>query len=393
MPSEERVIEDSEEDYESYSDSDSSHGLNHSEYLRLAREHMKDLRHRTKHQSGFSADQLSVPNSNERLRREIDDAQEDLQSAFQRLREAPTLPLLGGISEISTRQETNIPLTYPESLELPPACPNVSASQEYIALSHSDSSGARTSQYPKLFHLLSDDESSAHSDKGDSDENLHTSDETDINKRPMLPPPNPPHRSQGGLPFVAAVDKDNVMHDYKDRPIHQDTVTPPSQPESRQSPDQSSSRPKQFDIANDEILFPPFPVSSSLAETVIISSSLPIEVHDDHDGPSTRTKKPVLSPPHSTVIMDKKRKQLVDEGGSDCEAIAKKPKVQTTLQAEMQLISVMHNEERGMEGRQQTTQKKVVKGRPGPALFKQPAVRVGLSKRDRVDSLHAYLRR
>ncbi|KAK9248237.1 hypothetical protein V1506DRAFT_529368 [Lipomyces tetrasporus] len=418
MPLEERVIEDSEEDY----DSDSSHGLNHSEYLRLAREHMKDLRHRTKHQSGYSADQLSVPNSNEQLRREIDDAQEDLQTAFECLRGAPTLPGLGGISEISTRRETNILLTYPESLELPPACPNVPASQEYIALSHSASSGARTRPCQKLFHLLSDDESSADSDERDSDDNLHASDETDITKRPMLPPPNPPHRSQGGLPSVGAVDKDNIMHDYKDRPVHQGTVTPPSQPESRQSPDRSSSKPKQFET-NDEILFPPFPVSSSLAETVMISSSLPIEVHDDHDAPSNGTKKPVLSPSRSIVMMDKKRKQLVEEE-PDCEAncIAKKPKAQTshtTQQAEMQLIckqvipfqgnekatnsldankaylTVMHDEERGMEesAQQQTTQKKVAQGRPGLVLFKQPAVRVGLSKRDRVDSLHAYLRR
>jgi hypothetical protein len=66
MSLEERVIEDSEEDYEHFSDSDSSQGLNHSEYLRLAREQMKDeLRQRhSKGQSEHTTYESSIPNSN-----------------------------------------------------------------------------------------------------------------------------------------------------------------------------------------------------------------------------------------------------------------------------------------------------------------------------------------
>ncbi|KAK9317007.1 hypothetical protein V1522DRAFT_400209 [Lipomyces starkeyi] len=438
MSLEERVIEDSEEDYEHFSDSDSSQGLNHSEYLRLAREQMKDeLRQRhSKGQSEHTTYESSIPNSNEQLRREINDAQEDLQRAFSHLRKATvTRPALDDIStKHSIWGEVNISLTYPESLELPPAYSDVPASNDCVVFTHSTASqgnkqvlsnSARQGQCNKLFNVFSDHESSADSDEGDIEKELADTGVIDAayitDKLRMLPPPNP--SEAGFLSSPRTNGKENMIHDYKDNAVKQGTVSSASPPESQQAPNRTSTRKKQSEFADDLILFPPFPVSSSLAETVIISSSMPADLHDDHDAAPTEIEEPLPKPP---FVVEKKRKQLVEERTDhEIKTVAKKPKVQTgdtTVYADLEqrhaLITsplsptndeatenfevneadliVRHDANQGIghsrPRAEQTKRMMAINGKPG-VLFKQPAFRVGLSKRDRVDSLHAYLRR
>ncbi|KAK9432500.1 hypothetical protein V1505DRAFT_364845 [Lipomyces doorenjongii] len=433
MPLEERVIEDSEEDYDHFSDSDSSQGLNHSEYLRLAREQMKDelRQRRSKGRSEHTTDERSIPNSNEQLRREINDAQEDLQRAYSHLRKATIAPALDDIStEHSIWGEVNISLTYPESLELPPSYSDVPASNDCVVFTHSTASqgnkealsiSARQGQCGKLFNVFSDRESTADSDEGDIEKELA---DTGVigaayitEKLRMLPPPNP---SEGYLSSPRTNGKENIRHDYKDSAVNQDTASPASQ----RSPNRTFTRKKQSEVADDVILFPPFPVSSSLAETVIISSSMPTDMHDDHDAAPIEIQEPLTKSPFA---VDKKRKQLVEQRTDhEIKTGAKKPKVQTgetTIYEDVEQrhapttsrlsptkdevtdnfevnkadLIVRHDVEQGIghsrPKAEQTKQMMAIKGKPGPVLFKQPAFRVGLSKRDRVDSLHAYLRR
>ncbi|KAK9384758.1 hypothetical protein V1515DRAFT_610581 [Lipomyces mesembrius] len=434
MPLEERVIDDSEEDYEHLSDSDSSQGLNHSEYLRLAREQMKnELRQR---RSKGQSDERSIPNSNEQLRREINDAQEDLQRAFSHLRKSTvTRPALDDIStKHSIWGEVNISLTYPESLELPPVYSDVPASNDCIVFTHSTASqgnkealsiSARQGQCNKLFNVFSDRKSSADSDEGDIEKELADTGVigaayiTDSFR--MLPPPNP---SEGFLSSPRANGKENIIRDYKDSAVNQNPASPASSPESERSPNRTFTRKKQSEVADDVILFPPFPVSSSLAETVIISSSMPTDVHDDHDAAHIEIEELLPKPP---FVVEKKRKQLVEKRTDhEIKTVAKKPKVQTgdtTIHEDVEQrhapttsplsptkdeatdnfevnkadLIVRHDVEQGIghsrPKAEQTKQMRAMNGKPGPVLFKQPAFRVGLSKRDRVDSLHAYLRR
>ncbi|KAK9240543.1 hypothetical protein V1525DRAFT_208641 [Lipomyces kononenkoae] len=394
MALDEGLIEDSEEDY---SDSDSSHGLNHSEYLILARERMQDERPQpnSQHLSEHYTFESSTPNSNELLRREINDAQEDLQRVLPRLPNLPaTRPGLGDTSKNSTSGANRMSLTYPESLELPPACSNASAPNDWVVRPHSC----------------------------DEDSNNDTGiiDETDIGKLPMLPPPNPsPVRL---LSSPRTITKGNNVYDYKGTAVSQHIASPPSPPDSQPSPYLPYSRPRHSEVGDDAILFPPFPVSSSLAETEIISSSMPLDVlHDDHDAVATAIQElPAKTMPEA----QRKRKQLV-EGPADHEIIAKKAKVQSgnpSLSAELQKcamlnppfsptrdsppntfganeadLNVTNDADNGTRPNRakavQNHQVMATKVKHGGILFKQPAFRVGLSKRDRVDSLHAYLRR
>ncbi|KAK9371852.1 uncharacterized protein V1513DRAFT_454215 [Lipomyces chichibuensis] len=423
MPWEEHVIEDSEEDYEHFSDSDSSQGLNHSEYLRLAREQMKDelRQRRSKRQSEHTTDECSIPNSNEQLRKEINDAQEDLQRAFSHLRKATvTRPALDDISnKHSIWGEVSISLTYPESLELPPAYYDVPASNAPNSTSERNNlpDSARHVQCNKLFNIVSGLESSADSDEGDLEKEFDSGfiDGGYITDKLS---------EAGFLTSPGTNGKEYIIHDYKYNAVNQGNVSPASPPESQQSPNRSFARNKQSAVADDVILFPPFPVSSSLAETVIISSSMPTDVHDDHDADPAEIEKPLPKP---SFVVEKKRKQHVEEKTDhEIKMVAKKLKVQTgdtTICADLEQIHaritspssltkdeatdnfevnkadviVRHDVEQGIghsrARAERTKQMITMKNKPGPVLFKQPAFRVGLSKRDRVDSLHAYLRR
>ncbi|KAK9368452.1 hypothetical protein V1509DRAFT_622951 [Lipomyces kononenkoae] len=397
MPLDEGLIEDSEEEYEDFSDNDSSHGLNHSEYLILAREHMPDelSQRNSRYLSENGIYESSTPNSNELLRREINDAQEDLQRALPRLQNlAATRPAVGGISKNITGGANKMSLTYPESPELPPSRSNTSVPSVCLACPSS-------------------------CDEPDSNSCSGIVNATDASKLPMLPPPNP--CQTGFLSSPRTIRKENNIYEHMGGAVSQEIACPASPPDSQQSPNRSHSRPKQSEAADDAILFPPFPVSSSLAETDIISSSMPLDMHEDHDAVATATQE---LPPKTIPEAERKRKHLVQEAPAH-EIIVKKLRVETEnptpcveLQKRARLntpqspssdsppkkfeanetdVNVKHDTD-GKIGRNRAKTEHIqqvmaTNVKRGGVLFKQPAFRVGLSKRDRVDSLHAYLRR
>ncbi|KAK9466394.1 hypothetical protein V1512DRAFT_263512 [Lipomyces arxii] len=181
------------------------------------------------------------------------------------------------------------------------------------------------------------------------------------------------------------------------------------------------------DFYNDPILFPPFEINSSAAETVMIASSVSNHVETDstfavviaevrHDKRKKKERKVSQNKKTAKTPKAKKNKPFEDDimqikPVSEHTEIQPQPVlamhdttnlVAQTVETDKSNEKLQRGEPDKLEAPTETTptSKKEnkttdapVKKLLGPGLIKQPAYRVGLSKRVRVDSLHAYLKR